>query len=134
MQSTNILQAIGKDLSSTEQEFLKFLATYENKRQEGKEASFSVMDCAFDLFTMLKNLASNFNALEAKNKELKAKFEALQRAIRLYCLDQTSKDELMEAMTQASIGVNIHYKNTTEDKGVYTWHNQNKGGASNETK
>ncbi|WP_169975323.1 MULTISPECIES: hypothetical protein [unclassified Campylobacter] len=96
MNANEILDLVGKDLNDTEQKFLKFLATYQNDKQEDKEVSFSVLDCAFDLFSMLENLAGNYKAL-------KARYEDLQRAVRLYCLGKLSKEELLAEMVTASV-------------------------------
>lgn len=66
MNANEILKEVGKDLSDTEQKFLKVLAAYQNEGTEGKEAGFRVMDCAFDLFCALEALAHNHNAMKAK--------------------------------------------------------------------
>ncbi|QCD51967.1 hypothetical protein [Campylobacter sp. RM16192] len=98
MNANEILKAVGKDLSDTEQKFLKLLATYQNDKQEGKGVTFDVMDCAFDLFVMLENLAGNYKAL-------KARYEDLQRAVRLYCLGKLSKEELLAEMVTANVEI-----------------------------
>lgn len=55
--------------------FIEFLGEYKND-----DDAYNALDCAYDLFFALKNLATNFNALKDKHNAMKAEFFAIKAA------------------------------------------------------
>lgn len=123
MNPTDILKAIGKDLSDDEQKFLKFLALYQREELKDGEAVFDIMNCAYDLFIALKNLAENRNALKAKfeaeqerRRFLEGRFESLQRAVRLARLGFKTIDELANDAHALNQGIFWDYVENMEQR------------------
>ncbi|QKG30010.1 MULTISPECIES: hypothetical protein [unclassified Campylobacter] len=89
MKANEILNEVGRELSDTEQEFLKLLSNYESKDNKDGETSFDMLNCAFDLFWAMKNFTTNMS--EKSKVAIKALFVLCNEKIQAEILKELNE-------------------------------------------